>query len=165
MLTKNSTLQQVGLAQVRIEILSLLKQHQQQGVDQDKSLDESTSETDGEEVEDDASCCEAQESHGSPDIVPETTTTTIDDTNQVHTSASANRPAIPLGRNHNRQEDDDGDDDDRRQIKRPRTRLRNVKPPGGRFACPYQVHEPWRDCFKPSKRNPKGGCDSISRLK
>ncbi|RSL56394.1 hypothetical protein CEP54_008878 [Fusarium duplospermum] len=165
MLAKNPTLQQVGLARVQIEILSLFKQNQQQRVDEYKSLGESTSGTDGEEFEDNDSCCDADESYDWPHIGPETNTTAMNDTNQVHTSASVNHQAIPLRRNYNRREDDDGDGDGWRQNKRPRIRLRNAKPPRGRFACPYQVHEPWRDCFKPSKRNPQGGCDSISRLK
>lgn len=34
-----------------------------------------------------------------------------------------------------------------------------------RFACPYQALESWRDCFKPSPKNPKGGCESLQRLR
>lgn len=34
-----------------------------------------------------------------------------------------------------------------------------------RFACPYQVYQPWRDCLRAGRRNPSGGCDGISRLK
>lgn len=34
-----------------------------------------------------------------------------------------------------------------------------------RFACPYQVYEPFQGCLGRGPRNPKGGCDGISRLR
>jgi hypothetical protein len=34
-----------------------------------------------------------------------------------------------------------------------------------RFACPYQVFEPWQGCLKRGRRNPRGGCNGINRLK
>ncbi|UPK91204.1 hypothetical protein LCI18_002139 [Fusarium solani-melongenae] len=154
-----SVLQQVGRARLRIEILTLVSQHQEQGRNDEESPSESTSETDCGESEE----YDAQESHGSPEAAP--TTSATDSANHSNTSASAIRQAIPLRGSRTREDDDDGDDGDRRQAKRIRKRVQNGKPPRGRFACPYQVHEPWRDCFKPSQRNPQGGCDSISRLK
>jgi len=49
---------------------------------------------------------------------------------------------------------------DERQVSR--GKLKAVSP---RFACPYQVYEPWRTCLIQGARNPIGGCDGISRLK
>lgn len=34
-----------------------------------------------------------------------------------------------------------------------------------RFACPYQAYEPFLDCLQRGPKNPKGGCDGIYRLK
>ncbi|KAK1764956.1 hypothetical protein QBC33DRAFT_517170 [Phialemonium atrogriseum] len=34
-----------------------------------------------------------------------------------------------------------------------------------RFACPYQVYEPFQGCLGRGPRNPKGGCDGIYRLR
>ncbi|KAL2689112.1 hypothetical protein Neosp_003164 [[Neocosmospora] mangrovei] len=134
--------------------------------DDQETTDDSTGETDSEESESDDGGSGAQSCIGSLETAPTTTPAAIDNTAQVQTSPSANQSLCPLRRNLAQREDEgDGDNENNHPRKRQRRKPRGVDPPKQRFACPYQAYEQGRDCFKPSQRNPRGGCDNISRLR
>ncbi|RSL61382.1 hypothetical protein CEP53_005121 [Fusarium sp. AF-6] len=163
----SASLQQVGLARVRIEILALSEQHRCQRRHETESLDGSTGETDSEKTNDDDCSSEVQDSDDSPGDASAGSVSASNNTSQGQASASGTGQPTPRRKTNRPEEtEDDGNGDDRPK-KRRREQPRAMEPARARFACPYQAYEPWRDCFKPSQRNRKGGCDSISisRLK
>ena len=160
----SSSLQQVGLARLRIEILSLSEQHKRWGRDETDSFDGSDGDTDSEDSKDDDSSSVAQDSDSSPGETPTGATSTVGNPDQQESASAAGQLTLPLKRNRS----DGGEDDDNgndRQRKRPRRKHRGVEPFRQRFACPYQAAGLSNNCFMPSRRNPTGGCDGISRLK
>lgn len=160
-----SPLRQVGLARVHIEILSLSEQHPHWGYDETGSLDGFDSETDSEGSDYYACSLEAQDSDGSPGRTSTGTPSTAENANQGQTFVSATgQPGPSHKRNRVTEGEGDGNDNEPPEKKR-RRQPRDVDPSRRRFACPYQVSGLSDNCFRPSRRNPSGGCDSISRLK
>ncbi|RSL79524.1 hypothetical protein CEP51_007291 [Fusarium floridanum] len=157
-----NSLQQVGLARIRVEILSLSDKYRHLMHDDDETMDESAEETDNEGYADDDCRSGAQDSQTSSENV---STTTVNSGIQAQTYTSADQSTLPCRRTWSERENEEDEDGNNRQRKRPRRKLRDTELPRGRFACPYQAYEPWRNCFRPSQRNPKGGCDNISRLR
>lgn len=67
------------------------------------------------------------------------------------------------------QDSDEENEDHNNRRKRPRRLSASLEvvpvQNAPRFACPYQAFEPLLDCLRRGPRNPKGGCEGISRLK
>ncbi|RSM00602.1 hypothetical protein CEP52_009010 [Fusarium oligoseptatum] len=156
--------QQVGLARVHIEILALSERHRCRRRRETESL-VCTSATDSEGTSDDGYSSEVQDSDDSPGDASTNSVSIVGETSQGQASASGTgQPTLRRKRSRVDETEDDGNGNDRPRKGR-RQQARAMKPARGRFACPYQAYQPWRDCFKRSQRNPKGGCSSISRLK
>lgn len=161
----STSLRQVGLARVHIEILSLSEQHRQWGHDETGSLDGFDSETDGEGSDDDASSPDAHDSDGSPGDASTGTPSTVGNASQGQTFVSATGQPRS-SRKRNRANEGEGDDNGNKPPeKKQRRQSRDVDPSRRRFACPYQASGLSDNCFRRAQRNKTGGCDTISRLK
>ncbi|KAI0178421.1 hypothetical protein BJ166DRAFT_50598 [Pestalotiopsis sp. NC0098] len=145
---------QVGVARLRIEQLSLFDhdttQYEQYA---DVSICSDDSQRDHDDcpadAEQDASGSQHSASSGAP---------------SQDTCQSTKRPRLNTG-NETEAEDSDPDPDDNQGRTRPDQKKQKSGCEGPRFACPYQAFEPSQNCFVPHARNPKGGCEHISRLK
>ncbi|KAJ3466599.1 hypothetical protein MRS44_004163 [Fusarium solani] len=163
--TVNTALmRRVVLATIQIERLSLSDESRRREHDADDSLGQSADEPGSERFgfELDLTASEVQESDRLPESVP--TTTTTQNAPQSQTSAPTEQQAWPLRRNRSSEEDDD-ENDNNRQGKRPRQGSQGTMVPKLLFACPYQAAGLTQDCSKPSRRKPRGGYGTISRLK
>ncbi|RMJ17284.1 hypothetical protein CDV36_003031 [Fusarium kuroshium] len=161
----NSSLQQVGLARVHIEILSLLDQHRRWKCRDTESCDGFASDLGSEGSEDDTCSSGVHKSDGSAGTSPTGTAPIMGNASDGQASVpQAGQLTLPWRRNRTEEGEDD-DEGNGRPGKRRRRQPGDMEPARGRFACPYQAFDASRSCFLPSLRNPNGGCDSISRLK
>ncbi|KAI8722757.1 hypothetical protein NCS52_00420500 [Fusarium sp. LHS14.1] len=161
----STSLRQVGLARVHIEILSLSEQRRHWGHDETGSLDGFDSETDSEGSDDDASSPDAQDSDGSPGDASTGTPSTLGNASQGQTFVSTTgQPGSSRKRNRATEGEGDGNNNEPPEKKRQR-QSRDVEPSRRRFACPYQAYGLSDNCFRPSRRNTTGGCDTITRLR
>jgi len=96
--------------------------------------------------------------------------------NQTGSGGAVHPPERPSasglsGRRKRHMDQNDDQENDEHDDRRKRSRRRSNSPDltmasnTPRFACPYQVYEPLLDCLRRGPRNPKGGCEGISRLK
>ncbi|KAF4969728.1 hypothetical protein FSARC_3071 [Fusarium sarcochroum] len=156
---------QVGLARVKIDIISMT------GLSGSSQSNHETSESSGHESEIDTEGSEeptvirtrAHETEsGPPDRSDFTPPIRSSDGNRDTSSSSANSNKNQPGNSGDGDPSARRDPNERpqRRVPRPRNK-KNTQ----RFACPYQVFEPWQGCFRPGPRNPSGGCAGIQRLK
>ncbi|KAH6634580.1 hypothetical protein B0J18DRAFT_416651 [Chaetomium sp. MPI-SDFR-AT-0129] len=84
------------------------------------------------------------------------------------TSSRQSARSSPPRQSREGDNDDDPGDGGRRKRRNSspghRQAGRKTKPNLRRFACPYQVFDPPRQCLAKGSRNPEGGCDGIRRL-
>lgn len=156
---------QVGIATIRIESVSLARQHT---VDTDNSCrpskhssalstteDDLSSVGDSETVRDDA-----EDSNRSKDKATS------------ESSAMARPPRLPAQSRTGAEDGQKSEDDDVQEERGPKRRRvgsptpsTSRKPMLHRFACPYQAFEQGLPCLRRSRRNPEGGSDGLARLK
>ncbi|KAH8660462.1 hypothetical protein BX600DRAFT_514067 [Xylariales sp. PMI_506] len=156
-----SRTRQVGLATIRIDLISLLKRFTVQDGTDDNDNDASDYSTDSE-------CDQEQEVYGH-DTAPRESDGDSQDKSPSEErtgqcSSSVDKPIQKIGNGRRTTRDDDDDDRQERDESR-RKRTKPNKKGVKRFACPYQVHEAALNCLKPGPRNPDGGCASIYRLR
>ncbi|KAM5375750.1 hypothetical protein ACJZ2D_005806 [Fusarium nematophilum] len=162
----SSSLRQVGVARVHIELLSLSDEYKGWARHHDESPEESSDGTATHEYQEGGSNPEPRYSRSSAEAGSTTTTTSFGNVSEVPALfASGEQLVFPHKRSQRDDGEDDSDDDGNRPRKKPRRKPPSAATARRRFACPYQVFEPWRHCLKPSGKNRNGGCDGISRLK
>lgn len=151
-------MRQVGVAKIAMQLLSFSPQYNSRMAGR---LREDEGDYDSADDWEDENCVDDD------DVDPSSSKNTNNPASNLAQTDSGSHPATscrPLRRE--RPDGDEGEGDDERQQKRPKGHRGNKSqtPPQQRFACPYQAFESWRDCFRPTRRNP-GGCDGIKRLK
>lgn len=156
-------MRQVGVAKIAVELLSLSAQYRSRMAS--RVQEEDDSEYDSAEDDEQGSCVDDEDgdsggSRNTNNPAPNSNSNSAQTESGSHPTTACRPPR------RERPEDDEGEGGDERQQKRPKPcrASKNQTPPQQRFACPYQAFEGWRDCFRPTRRNP-GGCDGIKRLK
>jgi hypothetical protein len=159
--------QQVGFARIRIEMLSLSRSGYEERGDEDYDADTDVSEdsvTENDEFMDNTEqpLQDSGQSNQAPSSAsaPQTGSSVVGMATQ-HSLLDG----LQLSQRRRRRAGDDDDDGNRRKRRRTKPKDRSEGLDKLRFACPYQAHEKWRDCFRPWPLNPGGGCDGIARLK
>lgn len=149
---------QIGVARVRIESISLTQQRSEmEEGDEDSTCGSSVECVDRDEQEEPSSSEHYGTDKNSNDNTAETGGSP---TTGCQATSNCNAP-----QRRRRRGRDDGDENERRK-KRSRMQPNDITSVlQGRFACPYQAYETWRDCFRAGPRNITGGCDGIKRLK
>ncbi|KAK0639852.1 hypothetical protein B0T16DRAFT_248864 [Cercophora newfieldiana] len=156
----------VGLAQLRIELLSFSRgsghddEHGREfsvsppPENHTPSTERASTDTeDASEATGNEPATSNSDGHGQP----------VNDTSNPGTGPGV--PGRALG-SEREGSDPNGNGGDRgRGRKRKRRDFYDSQDATARFACPYQVHEMWRDCLQRGPRNPKGGCVDMQRLK
>ncbi|KAK3334094.1 hypothetical protein B0T19DRAFT_146094 [Cercophora scortea] len=157
---RRSLFMQVGLAKIRVELLSISRMGK-----------DDVSETSAPSRDDDGS----EDDDGNVDDEELRDKGTEGDSSTNSSGASGNPAASqtpesrPVSRTPPTTNKRNGDQNEGRKDQEKRRRLGSRRPNKafnqGRFACPYQVFEPSMDCLQLSTRNKAGGCDGIARLR
>lgn len=154
---------EIGLARVRIDVLSIAGTSRAQRLSKSPELSDNTSEDTQDELERPAlQESKEQQAESGPPKSCDYVASTRDSGETREASPSANpdrdQPDNPDGGNHDMNED---------RTLQPQNNIFDARgigrPP--RFACPYQAFEQFQVCFRPGPRIPNGGCASIQRLK
>ncbi|EXA39985.1 hypothetical protein FOQG_01122 [Fusarium oxysporum f. sp. raphani 54005] len=154
---------EIGLARVRVDVLSIAGTSRAQRLSKSPELSDNISEDTQDELERPSlEESKEQQAESGPPKSCDYVASTRDSGETREASPSANpdrdQPDNPDGGNHDMNED---------RTLQPQNNIFDARgigrPP--RFACPYQAFEQFQVCFRPGPRNPNGGCASIQRLK
>lgn len=148
---------QVGVARIRIELLSISRSD----ATGDPGTSGSLSEAEPDETADGGddrgtaeSVCDAEPSEGVNNATHEAAG------GQYRDLGTSRRNQGESGQSENGNDEPEDPGRKRRRLKSPEpVRLRP------RLACPYQAYEASQLCFQPGLRNEAGGCDGICRLR
>lgn len=148
LLPTRSCPRQVGIATIRVQLLSFSKSNIEHDSEDSTSVDnDGPEESDGPQREE---ICDNGGSSGGGD----------------ERSGDNGQSSGPSGNPKRLQDVGDGNNGPHGN----RRKRRRLNPPPStkpvqRFACPYQAYEPFQPCFRQGPSNPRGGCDGIHRLK
>jgi len=147
----NRKFRQMGVAKIRVELLSISRVLE--GCHESTDSDVSSEEEDVEPVEADGDQA-GQSNHSNPGSSRDPPGARQSAFGGFSGSGNSQRNS------ESRERGGDGQGGSRK-------RRRQNSPESGnkRFACPYQVYEPPQDCLRRGPRNPKGGCHGVDRLK